>query len=117
MLKMKNVAKLLTGIGALAVSIHTAGMLFVYCSGNIQCAATAQFGIVEYAGTPLILDSGSVPLTTVAVSETGGTLFFSDMHALVQSVGLYLILIGITLMLILEMKELRLLRSMRRVVK
>jgi len=115
MFKINNVAKLLTGIGAMAVSIHTAGMLFVYCSGNVQCVASVNFGVAEYTGTPLLISgAGNVSGTTASVSDSAGLFSLADVHTLVQTVGLYLILIGISLMLVLELRELRLLRSFQR---
>jgi hypothetical protein len=117
MLKIKNVARLLLGAGAVMVSIHTAGILFMYCAADNQCMANVYFGVPEHNAQPLVSTFNTIPETTTTFVEAGQSTLFSDIHAIVQVTGLYLILIGIVTLLLLEFTELKYLRSSRLIPK
>jgi len=117
MFKTKNIARLLLVAGAVMVSIHTVGVLFVFCEVGNQCLANIYFGIPENNTIPLVSDFSMVSGTTEAIVGFSQSSIFSDIHAVVQVTGLYLILIGIVTLLLLEVKQLRYVRYSRLVRK
>lgn len=93
------------------VSVHTAAVTFLFCAESGQCLANVYFGVPNQSTISLETDLGGVSGTTNVVANADAPFVFSDIHALVQAVGLYLLLIGVTVLILLELKELKLLKK------
>jgi hypothetical protein len=112
MFSMKRVAMSLASLGAVTVGAYLLVFLFGACNTNLSCSASVYFGLpqTEFVAPDISL---AVKDTTVAVSPHRG-VSFSDINEVVQIVGLYALLIGVFMLIVLELKELKLLKSRRR---
>jgi hypothetical protein len=92
------------------VSVHAASVLFGYCAGDTGCTASVYFGLPTVPTLPPVtIDSSSSLTTTSYVSAN--VFAMRDIHALVQVTGLYALLLGVTVLILLEVAELRLLQN------
>ena len=113
MYKIKNIAKLLLGSGAILVSLHTATVMFGSCAEKTQCLANVYFGVPQNTSIPLMSDLTQVSNSSVAF-VLGNTAFsITDLYTVVQVTGLYLILLGIVALIIFQLNKLPFLHTAR----
>lgn len=113
MFKIKNVAKLLLGSGAIMVSLHTAAVMFGSCAEKTQCLANVYFGVPENTTIPILSDLTQVSNSSVAFVLGNTSFSITDLYTVVQVTGLYLILLGIVALIIFQLNKLPILRSSR----
>ena len=113
MLKIKNVAKLLLGSGAIMVSLHTAAVMFGSCAEKTQCLANVYFGVPQNTSIPVMSDLTQVSNSSVAFVLGDTSFSITDLYTVVQVTGLYLILLGIVALIIFQLNKFPLLQSSR----
>lgn len=91
--------------GAVMVSVHTVGMLALFCAEGAICLADVHSGLYTLEA-PAVTSDFSSPLSTPAISSSQ-SITFADVHVVVQATGLYLLLVGLAVLLVLEIFELR----------
>lgn len=102
----KRASQLLAIMGALMVSVHGAGVLFSFCQANSQCLASVYFGVPNsYVPTTSIDMVVSGSSSNVLTEDAPVTVAWSDMHGVVQVTGLYALVIGMLLYLLLGLKD------------
>jgi hypothetical protein len=106
MFKIKNVAKLLLGTGAVMVSLHTAAVMFGSCAEKTQCLASVYFGVPDNTTIPIMTDLTQVSNSSSAFVLGNTTFSITDIYTVVQVTGLYLILLGIVGLIIFQLNKL-----------
>lgn len=89
------------------LSVHTATVLTTYCSGNTACLGNVYFGIPAYQAIVPVMATGIAFSSPTAVTETTRGYTFADFHLVVQSVGLYALLVGVLTIVVLQVLELK----------
>lgn len=110
MFSIKRTALMLAGIGAIMVSVHGASVLMGFCVGDINCTASVYFGVPQTFEVPTVMISQNVSLST-PIMVSSSSIGLQDVHAIVQVVGVYALLLGVIMILLLELAELKLLRK------
>jgi hypothetical protein len=110
MFSIKRTALMLAGIGAIMVSVHGASVLMGFCAGDINCTASVYFGVPQTFEVPAVMLSQDMPLSSPTMIA-GSSVGIQDVQAIVQVVGVYALLLGVSMILLLELVELKLLRK------
>ena len=108
----KNVAQLLLFMGALMVSVHTAALTAARCTAG-ECMASVYFGIPPHTAELRMPEQYNTGLSTESYVNSP-SVTFADVNVIVQTVGLYALLLGVVLVLMFEIAELQVLRRMYR---
>lgn len=113
MFKIKNVAQLLLGSGAIMVSLHTAAVMFGSCADKTQCLASVSFSVPLNTTMPIMSNLTMVSNSTTAFNIGNTAFAMSDVYTAIQVTGLYLVLIGIVALILLQLNKIPFLRSPR----
>jgi hypothetical protein len=106
---IKNIAHLLVLSAIVMITVHTAAVLTTFCTSNVVCLGSVYFGVPSYQATiPMVAMESGLSTPTVVVTEG---VSFADVHLVVEAVGLYALLLGVFLLILLQILELRNLRK------
>lgn len=109
---IKNVAHLLVLSAIVMITVHTAAVLTTFCSSNVACLGGVYFGVPSYQATVPMVVIESALSTPTAVTQAGVGVSFADVHLVVEAVGLYALLLGVIVLILLQILELRNLRKL-----
>lgn len=105
---MKLVQRISFGVallGALMVSVHSASTWLYLCSSGPLCLATVYFGLTDVnAPLPPVALTNETALST-AETSTGTGFIWSEVHRIVFIVGLYALLLGGTIGVLMKVLE------------
>jgi hypothetical protein len=100
--QIKNIARLSLAFGVCALFAYALGTLTFFCAQG-SCAAAASWGVVGITGPETEASFGNAVSTPTHVAADR---FFANAHRVVEAVGLYLVLIGVSLLLLIEVRHL-----------
>jgi hypothetical protein len=112
MFSIKRVGLTLSAVGALIVGGYSAAMLMGSCEANVACSASVYFGVPSTQFNAPNISMSTRDTTVMSVSEGGFSI--ATFHNVIQITGLYLLLLGVSMVIALELKELKLLSKKSR---